>query len=141
MWYRMMAVAFVTNGLGVFGSRVFGGLPGGLGRTHSFLYLLFWYGSAFVLASILFFSRNRNMLLREVLLGGLMGLCSSAGWIFLTQALAKGIQGYLAFPIAIGGSLSIVTAVGVLVFKEKVSRYGYAGILAGVAGVVLLSTV
>ena len=40
-----------------------------------------------------------------------------------------------------GGSLSIVAAVGVLVFKERLSPYGYLGILTGIAGIAILATV
>jgi multidrug transporter EmrE-like cation transporter len=138
MWYRMMAIAFFANGLGAFGARVLQGM--GLAETHSFLYLAFWYVAGLTFAMAAFLSSQRSKLGRsEIVVGGLMGLFSSVGWIFLTQAIACGMPGYLAFPIAIGGNLSIVAMVGVLVFKERLSLYGYLGILTGVAGIGLLA--
>ena len=137
MWYRMMTVAFFTNGLGAFGVRVLQDM--GLAETHAFLYLAIWYTAGFILALAAFLTNRSRMLGREVLIGGLMGLCSAVGWFFLTMAIARGLPGYLVYPIAIGGSLSIVAAVGVLVFKERLSPCGYAGIASGVAAVVLLT--
>jgi multidrug transporter EmrE-like cation transporter len=139
MWYRMMAIAFFTNGLGAFGVRVLQGM--GLAQTHSFLYLDFWYLAGLAVSMIAFLSRRPKLSPAELAVGGLMGLFSSVGWIFLTQAVARGMPGYLIFPIAIGGSLSVVAAVGVMVFKERLSAYGYLGILTGVAGIALLATV
>ena len=146
MWYRMMVIAFLTNGLGAFGIRMLSEIKWGesqtaLGSSHAYLYLAFWYLAGFIFATAdLFFAGDRKLHLREVVMGGLAGLCSSCGWIFLTFAVASGIQGFVAFPIAIGGSLSIVALVGVLFFKEKLSRFGYAGILCGVLAIVVLAT-
>ena len=138
MWYRMMIVAFFSNGLCVFGMRVLQDMKLG---EYGFLYLAFWYTSGLAVALIPFLmSKKSQMLGREMVIGGLMGLCSSLGLIFLTFALASGLQGYLVFPVAIGGSLSIVTTVGVVVFKERLSVFGYLGVLAGVVGIVLVAT-
>jgi multidrug transporter EmrE-like cation transporter len=139
MWYRMMAVAFFANGLSAFGARVLQDM--GLAQTHSFLYLGFWYMAGLAVSLIAFVSRGPKLSGAEIAIGGLMGLFSSVGWILLTLAIARGTPGYLAFPIAIGGSLSIVAAVGVLVFKERLSPCGYLGILTGITGIVLLATV
>jgi multidrug transporter EmrE-like cation transporter len=139
MWYRMMLIAFLTNGLGAFGARVLQEM--GLAETHSFLYLGFWYLAGLGISLIALASGGAKLTRAEVAVGGLMGLFSSVGWILLTQAIARGMPGYLAFPIAIGGNLSIVAAVGVLVFKERLSSYGYLGILTGISGIALLATV
>ncbi len=139
MWYRMMAIAFLSNGLGAFGVRVLQDM--GLAETHSSLYLALWYTTGCLVAIAAFLMGSRRQLLaKEIVIGGLMGLCSSLGWIFLTFAIARGVPGYLVFPIAIGGSLSIVAVVGVLAFRERLSLYGYLGILSGVAGIIVLST-
>jgi len=113
----------------------------GLAETHSFLYLAFWYLAGLTVALAAFLFRQPKLAGSEIVVGGLMGLFSSVGWILLTQAIARGMPGYLAFPIAIGGSLSIVAAVGVVVFKERLSSYGYLGILTGITGIALLATV
>lgn len=139
MWYRMMVIAFFANGLGAFGLRVLQGM--GLAETHSFLYLGFWYLAGLCVAMIALLSQRASLGRSEIVVGGLMGLFSSVGWILLSQAIARDTPGVVAYPIAIGGNLSIVAAVGVLVFKERLSPYGYLGILTGVAGIALLATV
>ena len=137
MWYRMMIIAFFTNGLCAFGARVLQDM--GLAETHSSLYLCFWYSAGLLVSLIAFLPKISRLTPSELTVGGLMGLFSSVGWIFLTQAIARGLPGYLVFPIAIGGNLSIVAAVGVFVFKERLSPYGYLGILSGISGIVLLA--
>lgn len=138
MWYRMMVAAFIANGLCAFGARVLQGM--GLAGTHSFLYLAFWYTAGLVISIIAFVSVSPRLTRPEVIIGGAMGLFSSLGWIFMTAAIAKGLPGYVVFPIAIGGNLSIVAAVGVLIFRERLSVYGYTGMLCGIVGLAVLST-
>lgn len=139
MWYRMMAIAFVTNGLCAFGARVLQDME--LAKTHSALYLSFWYSAGLVVALVSFLPKFSRLTRSEFVIGGLMGLFSSVGWIFLTLAISRGLPGYLVFPIAIGGNLSIVAAVGVFVFKERLSPYGYLGILSGISGIALLAAI
>jgi multidrug transporter EmrE-like cation transporter len=138
MWYRMMAIAFLANGLGALGVRELNAM--GLGESHGSLYLALWYSSGLLLAYIVQAWKGRKLKLREIALGVVMGLFSSIGWILLTFAMGRGIPGYVGFPVAIGGSLSVVAAVGVLVFRERLSVYGYLGILSGVAGIMVLAT-
>ena len=139
MWYRWMILAFVTNGLSQFGVRVMGDM--GLAKSHGFLYLSFWYLTGLLVAVAMFFAASGKLLVREILLGSLMGLFSAGCWFLLTGAVGQGIPGVLAFPVAIGGSLSVVTLVGVVVLKERLSIYGYLGVVSGIAGLVVLSTV
>ena len=139
MWYRMMLLAFLANGFCTFGARVLEGM--GLAKTHSFLYLAFWYTAGLLVSIMAALSGWRRFNRAELVIGAFMGLFSSLGWIFMTSAIAQGVPGYLVFPIAIGGNLSIVAAVGVLVFRERLSVYGYAGILCGVAGLAVISTI
>ena len=138
MWFRWMILAFITNGLCQFGVRVMQDM--GLAKTHSYLYLGFWYLAGLVFALITFLVARQRLLPREVLLGGLMGLFSAGQWFLISGSLSHGMNGFVAFPVAIGGSLSLVSLVGVVVFKERLSSYGYCGVLAGIVSVVLLST-
>ncbi len=139
MWYRMMIIAFLANGLCAFGARVLQAM--GLADTHAAVYLGFWYLAGLAVALVAFLPKMTRLTAAEITIGGLMGVFSSVGWILLTMAIARGVPGYLAFPIAIGGNLSIVAAVGLLVFRERLSPYGYVGILSGIAGIALLASV
>jgi hypothetical protein len=139
MWYRWMLVAFFVNGVSAFGARVLQGM--GLAESHGDLYLSLWYTTGLVAALALFVVSRQRLLPREIVLGGIMGLFSSGGWFMLMAAIAHGVPGYLVFPVATGGSLSIVSLVGVAVLKERLSAYGYFGIASGIAATVILATV
>ncbi len=57
---------------------------------------------------------------REIWLGALMGACSLLGQAFTGLALSHGMPGHVAFPITTGGSLFLVAAAGMVLFKERV---------------------
>jgi multidrug transporter EmrE-like cation transporter len=76
---------------------------------------------------------------REVWLGALMGACSLLGQAFTGLALANGVPGHVAFPMTTGGSLFLVGAAGLWLFKERVGPYGMAGMVLGIAALVALS--
>lgn len=135
MWMRLMAIAFLTNGLGAFGLTVVLRLS----AEYKFPYLALWYGAGFLLAAAIFFRRDRTLLnAREWFVSAGMGACSAIGWVSIAYALECKIPGHVIFPVAIGGSLFFVALTGVLFFKERVSPYGLAGILLGVPGIVIL---
>jgi len=42
--------------------------------------------------------------------------------------------------VAVGGSLSVVALVGIVILRERLSAYGYAGVLCGIAAIIVLTT-
>lgn len=137
MWMRLMAIAFLTNGLGAFGMGALKGL--GLTQDHRPLYLALWYGAGCILAAAIFFRKNRTLLhVQECFVSAGMAVCSVIGWLSIAYAFEYDVPGHVVFPVAIGGSLFFVALAGVLFFKERVSLYGIAGILFGVEGIVIL---
>ena len=138
MWYRWMAIAFLTNGLSQFGVRVMQEM--GLAKSHGDLYLAFWYLTGLIVAVIVVLSvrKSKRITGTELLVGGIMGLASCSCWFMITLSLSYGVPGYLVFPVAVGGSLSVVALFGVFFFRERLSLYGYAGIVAGISAMVLL---
>ena len=136
LWFRLMLVSFVANGLGPFGLKIL--TERGLGAYQQ-QYLFFWYlgGVVFALAALLVSRTGVNA--REVVLGAAMGGCSLAGQSFTVLALEKGIPGHIAFPLTTGGSLFLVAAAGLLLFKEKIGPYGFCGVVLGIASLVMLS--
>ena len=149
-WMQLMLIAFVANGLGPFGLKVLA--ERGLAEHHEQQYLLYWYTGAlaFALAAYLFPSPSdpqsdpdapsRPALTRsEILLGAGMGVCSLTGQAFTGMALANQAPGHIVFPITTGGSLFLVAAAGIFLFKERVGKYGAAGIVIGVLALVILS--
>jgi multidrug transporter EmrE-like cation transporter len=131
-----MLLAFVTNGLGPFGLKVLN--EQGFGAYQS-QYLVYWYLGGAIFGIIAFLPGMRQTKPREVALGACMGLCSLGGQTFTGLSLAHGIPGHVAFPITTGGSLFLVAAVGIFIFKERVGRYGSAGIILGILALIMLS--
>lgn len=136
IWFRLMLVSFVANGLGPFGLKIL--TERGLAEYQS-QYLMFWYLAGFIFAvAALLVSRN-GVNWREVALGAAMGGSSLAGQTFTVLALAKGLPGHIAFPLTTGGSLFLVATAGLLLFKERIGPYGLCGVILGILSLVMLS--
>jgi drug/metabolite transporter (DMT)-like permease len=135
-WFRLMLIAFATNGIGPFGLKV-------LAECHwsqyEFQYLIFWYVGGLTLAVTTFNFRHWPFRQWELLLGAGMGLCSLGGQYFTGRALAEGAPGNIVFPVATGGTLFLVALAGIFVFKERVGPYGRAGLILGILALVVLS--
>jgi drug/metabolite transporter (DMT)-like permease len=136
VWIRLMLVAFITNGLGPFGLKVL--TERGLAGLQS-QYLVCWYLGGAIFGVLAFLPGWRETKPREVALGAVMGLCSLGGQTFTGLALSRGIPGHVAFPITTGGSLFLVAAAGIFVFRERVGGYGAAGIILGIVALIMLS--
>jgi len=136
-WNRMMTIAFLANGVGIFGGRILTGWN--LAEQYKFQYLVFWYGAGLMLAVVVHLRHPLSLNLREVAIAGLMGAASVGGQLCLLTALEKGIPGHIAFPLANGGGLFLVVLAGILLFGERVHGYGIAGIVLGLVATILLS--
>jgi len=137
LWLQLMLIAFVANGIGPFGLKVL--TEEGLATGYQAQYLLYWYVGAFVFAVAALVRSRLRPYGREIWLGALMGGCSLLGQAFTGLALSHGVPGHVAFPITTGGSLFLVGAAGLLLFKEKIGAYGLAGMALGIAALVALS--
>lgn len=136
-WLQLMLIAFLANGIGPFGLKVL--TERGLGDAYQSQYLLYWYCGGFIFAIVALLRSGLWPTWREVSLGALMGACSLFGQSFTGLALSHGIPGHVAFPLTTGGSLFLVAAAGLFLFKERVGPYGMAGIALGIAALVALS--
>jgi multidrug transporter EmrE-like cation transporter len=137
LWLRLMLIAFLANGIGPFGLKILS--ERGLASTYQAQYLLYWYLGACVFAFAALWRSGLRPYGREVGLGALMGACSLLGQAFTGLALSHGLPGHVAFPITTGGSLFLVAAAGLLLFKEKIGAYGMAGMVLGIMALVGLS--
>src|SRR5262245_59263700 len=137
MYFKHMAVAFLTNGLGVFGLRILAGA--GLGQVSDIQYLSLWYLSGCVIAAAAFFWRRRAPFRREIFVGFAMALCSLFGQLGMALSLSKGFPGFVVFPVATGGGLIFVVIVGIRLFREPMGRIGYLGIATGTMALILLA--
>ncbi len=135
MWLRLMAIAFLANGLGPFGLRVLE--DKGLLAPNRLPYLALWYAGGFLLAVIPFLRRPARLTRSELSIGIVMACCSLGGQLATALALAF-VPGHIAFSVTTGGNLFIVAAAGIFMFRERVGMYGSVGIILGIASLLLL---
>jgi drug/metabolite transporter (DMT)-like permease len=136
-WLQWMLVAFVANGLGPFGLKIMA--EKGLSEQYHFQYLLLWYLGGLLFGLGWFLATRGRFRSREFLMSFGIAVGSFGGQLFSLLALERNVPGYVVFPMTTGGNLFLVAAAGVLLFREKIGPYGIAGILAGIASLVLLS--
>ena len=136
MYTRYMAIAFLTNGMGVFGLRVLTGL--GLAPGSFVQYLAVWYLAGLLLAALVYVRLGRPRP-KEAAIGLAMAMCSLCGQLGMAQALSGGLPGFVVFPVATGGGLLFVVLIGVWLFRERMHPLGYLGITVGVLALVLLA--
>lgn len=136
MWLRLMAIAFLANGLGPFGLRVL--VDKGLLAPYRLPYLALWYAGGLILAAIGFFRKPEKLRWPEIILGLAMACCSLGGQLATALALAT-VPGHISFAVTTGGNLFIVAAAGILIFRERVNWYGGVGIALGIASLLLLA--
>lgn len=138
MWLALMLIAFLFNGCGVFGLRILAGM--GLTETHVNQYLLYFYLGGFLFMAVVLAAKKIRPNSTELIVGTLMAACSLSGTASLAYALGNyHIPGNIAFPISNGGSLFVVIAGGVLLFRERLGVYGICGCALGTLAVILLS--
>ena len=136
-WLRFMLAAFVANGLGPFGLKIM--VEMGLSERYRYQYLLWWYVGCLVLSLAVFVATDCRIHFQKLVIAFGVGMGSFGAQFFSLLALEQKVPGYIVFPLATGGSLVLVAAAGVLLFKEKIGGYGIAGIVTGVLALVLLS--
>lgn len=136
-WLRLMLIAFVANGLGPFGLKMIA--EKGLSERYQFQYLLLWYGGGLLFGLGWLLATRGRFRLRELVMAFGIAIGSFGGQFFSLLALERNVPGYIVFPMTTGGNLFLVAAAGVLLFREKIGPYGVAGILVGIASLVLLS--
>ena len=137
MWLRWMLVAFFANGLGPFGLKVLA--QAGLSESYHYQYLVFWYAGGFALALAAWLPTRVRPGAAEASAAAVIALGSLFGQLFTSLALERGIPGHVVFPVTTGGNLFLVSAAGIVLFRERIGPYGVAGIVAGIASLVLLS--
>lgn len=135
MWLRLMLVAFIANGIGPFGLKVL--QAEGMLEGFQFSYLFLWYLGGLLLALAVSLKKWNGLRSSEVLIGAGMGACSLGGQVATGWALET-VPGHAVFAVTTGGTLFIVAAAGILVFKERVGKYGIAGILLGITAILML---
>lgn len=136
MWFLLMLVILLTNGMSAFGLKVIAGW--GLPGTVKFPYLTIWYAAGFAIIGVPMIIRGVKLGWRELFWGALMAALSIAGQVAMAVALDANVPGNIVFPVAIGGSIFIVAVAGTLFFGERMNRFNVIGVSLGFLAVILL---
>lgn len=137
MWFRLILVAFITNGLGAFGLRILAGM--GFADRYKFHYLVGLYLGGAGVAGLAYFLHDRRPMRRELVVTAGMAACSILGQIAMMMALQRGLPGFVVFPVCVGGGMLLVLGTAVVFFRERLSPAGYLGIAIGFISLILLA--
>lgn len=136
-WFLLMLVILATNGMSAYGLKVIAAW--GLPESAKFPYLTVWYAAGLVTVGIPMLVQHVRMSLKEVRWSSLIAALSMGGQIAMAVALKRNVPGHIVFPIAMGGSVFIVTLGGWFLFRERLNRLTVSGVAVGLAAIVLLS--
>ena len=135
-WLRLMVVVFFCAAMGAFGLKILE--EAGLSAQYRDQYLFYWYLAGFVVAAAILLMKRIALRKKEIVIGAFLGASSLLGNFFLSLALTQKIAGYIAYPVVGIGSTLVVMAAGMLIFRERLTRYGYAGVGLGLLALLLL---
>jgi len=136
MWFLLMLVILLTNGMSAFGLKMIAGW--GLPETVKYPYLTTWYAGGLAAIALPMLLKGMRVGRTELFWGGVAGALSIGGQIAMAVALSSGIPGHMVFPIAIGGSIFVVALAGRLIFGERMNPPTTLGLALGFIAVVLL---
>jgi hypothetical protein len=137
-WLRYILLAFLLNGIL---AMLFRWVPDGLGA----LFTAYFYGISCLLVLPYKLARDRSWKLEPGLTPiGVMAACSHWLGIMLTIAALHVVgrvshqSGVIVYPITNGLVIPVGVILGVLILKQKVDTRSRWGVVAGMAGLVLL---
>ncbi|MGO8816674.1 MAG: hypothetical protein ACLQVG_18715 [Terriglobia bacterium] len=136
MWFLLMLVILLTNGMSAFGLKMIAAW--GLPETVKYPYLAAWYAGGLAAIALPMLLKGMRVGKTEIFWGAVTGALSIGGQIAMAVALASGVPGHVVFPIAIGGSIFVVALAGRLVFGERMNPPTVVGVVLGFIAVVLL---
>jgi len=136
MWFLLMLVILVTNGMSAFGLKMIAGWM--LPETVKYPYLTTWYAGGLAGIALPMLLKGMRLGKTEIFWGGVAGALSIGGQMAMAVALSSGVPGHIVFPIAIGGSIFVVALAGRLIFGERMNPPTALGLALGFTAVVLL---
>jgi len=136
MWFLLMLVILLTNGMSAFGLKMIAGWA--LPESVKYPYLTVWYAGGLAVIALPMILRGLKLGKTEILWGAITGALSIGGQMAMAVALGSGVPGHVVFPIAIGGSIFVVALAGRLVFGERMNAPTALGVGLGFVAVVLL---
>jgi len=136
MWFLLMFVILLTNGMSSFGLKMIAAW--GLPPTVKYPYLTIWYAGGLAAIALPMILKGMRIGKTELIWGAVAGTLSIGGQVAMAVALGAGVPGHVVFPIAIGGSIFVVALAGRLMFGERLSAPTAVGLVLGFIAVILV---
>jgi len=136
MWFLLMLVILLTNGMSAFGLKMIAAW--GLPESVKYPYLTAWYAGGLAVIALPMLLKGMRVGRTEFVWGGVAGALSIGGQVAMAVALASGVPGHVVFPIAIGGSIFVVALAGRVLFGERMNPPTVIGLILGFVAVVLV---
>ena len=133
MW--LLVLLFFANGFGSSMANIYDKLGN---NTLKDFYLIFTYGFATILAIVLFFKNKKTIHKEDIISGILIGLPSYFVSRFLLMSLHE-VPATIVYPAYSVGTIIVVTLVGVIFFKEKLSIKKIISIFMILVALILLN--
>jgi len=137
VWFVLMLVILLTNGMSSFGLKVL--QAWGLPSSSKYVYLTIWYAAGFACIGAPMLGKGLKLGLKEIRWGAILAALSIGGQLAMASALQQGLPGNVVFPVTLGGSILIVALASRVLFAEKMHPLSWAGMAVGCVAVVLLS--
>ncbi|MFH0919153.1 MAG: hypothetical protein V1913_02225 [Fibrobacterota bacterium] len=136
-WLVFALMAFLFNGLGAYTLTLMRGSAPDTSMADRLLFVS-TMSIAMILAGFIGLWQTREKGVRPGLVNGAaIGVLAFVGTHFSMAALNH-VPGFVMYPVTNGGSTLLVTLVSVIFLREKAGGWGWAGLIAGTAGIVLL---
>ncbi|HAH86650.1 MAG TPA: hypothetical protein DCL60_04695 [Armatimonadetes bacterium] len=131
----LLIISFLLTGLVLITNKAL--IAWGLeGQTD--LYMLAFYGVPLILAASTNAIYRQKSSRTDILVGLIMGAAGATGTLFLLLALAK-MPGIVAFPIRNLGNVVLTGIVGIIFWKERLSKAQWMGGLLSLVAILLLN--
>ena len=131
----LLVLLFLAMGAGEFSNKLFQAFAP---QAQSAVFLSVVFSVAFVGSLVLLLVRGGGVGKRDLLMGLAVGVPNLLSSWFLIRALDE-IKAAVAFPLYSVGGMSLIALGGVLLLRERLSRYDVLGLLTAAVALVLLS--
>ncbi len=132
-WFWLIGL-FLVDGLVMSAAQVFRHhMPQG----ENFPFQVAIFISAFVVTSVFYFLRRRQLSRSELSYGALLGIANLGNYLFLVLALAL-LPGVVVYPVVAGAEVGLLTLAGTIVWRERIGVRSWLGIGLAVIALVLV---
>jgi drug/metabolite transporter (DMT)-like permease len=131
-WFLIIMLGFLLSGMPRLGQ-----LLASSWNQNYFIYLLISYASG-VLALCVPALSMKKVNLPAFVYGSIAGLASYVA-VYCTLKSLEVLKATVVFPITLSGPIILGVLLSLIIFREKIKVWGWAGIVSGITGIIVLA--